>query len=47
LRMRGEREGVSELLAKALPGQTFRGELHNIEHHFAHLEEILKWRWEP
>src|SRR3984957_2213786 len=37
LRMRGEREGVSELLAKAFPGQNFSGTIHNIEHHFAHL----------
>jgi carbamoyltransferase len=41
LRMRGEREGVSELLAKAFPGQNFRGALHNIEHHYAHLSSAF------
>jgi carbamoyltransferase len=41
LRMRGEREGVSELLAKAFPGESFKGALHNIEHHFAHLSSAF------
>jgi predicted NodU family carbamoyl transferase len=41
LRMRGEREGVSELLAKAFPGQGFRGTMHNVEHHFAHLSSAF------
>jgi carbamoyltransferase len=41
LRMRGEREGVSELLAKACPGQSFGGTLHSIEHHFAHLSSAF------
>jgi carbamoyltransferase len=41
LRMRGEREGVFELLAKAVPGQSFKGSIHNVEHHFAHLSSAF------
>jgi carbamoyltransferase len=41
LRMRGERVGVSELLAKACPGQSFGGVMHNIEHHYAHLSSAF------
>jgi carbamoyltransferase len=41
LRMRGEREGVSELLTMLFPGQSFGGTLHNIEHHFAHLSSAF------
>jgi carbamoyltransferase len=41
LRMRGERQGVSALLAKALPGQCFSGMLHNLEHHFADLSSAF------
>jgi len=37
LKNRGARQGVEELLAVAFPGQSFRGRLHHIEHHLAHL----------
>jgi carbamoyltransferase len=41
LRNRRKREGISELLAKALPGQSFRGKFHNVEHHLAHLSSAF------
>jgi carbamoyltransferase len=41
LRIRRKREGVLDLLAKCFPGQNFRGDLHNIEHHFAHLSSAF------
>jgi carbamoyltransferase len=34
---RRKRENILDLLAKYFPGQKFRGDFHNIEHHFAHL----------
>jgi carbamoyltransferase len=37
LRSRRKKEGILDLLAKYFPGQKFRGDFHNIEHHFAHL----------
>jgi carbamoyltransferase len=40
-RNRRKRKGIPELLAKAFPGQTFRGSFHNIEHHLAHLSSAF------
>jgi carbamoyltransferase len=37
LRNRRKREAIPQLLERALPGQSFRGTFHNIEHHLAHL----------
>jgi carbamoyltransferase len=37
LRNKRERAGVREELAEHFPGQRFAGELHEIEHHLAHL----------
>jgi carbamoyltransferase len=37
IRNRRKREGIFELLAKVFPSQHFRGTIHRIEHHFAHL----------
>jgi carbamoyltransferase len=37
LRHRRARSGIRVLLEQAFPGQTVRAELHNIEHHLAHL----------
>ena len=34
---RRKRDSLADLLAKAFPGQEFRGTLHNIEHHLCHL----------
>jgi carbamoyltransferase len=34
---RRKRAGLSELLERAFPGETFRGESHGIEHHLCHL----------
>jgi len=41
LRNRRNREGVVDLLAKSFPDQKFRGDFHNIEHHFAHLSSAF------
>jgi carbamoyltransferase len=41
IRNRRKRESIPELLAKALPGQSFSGVSHNIEHHFAHLSSAF------
>jgi carbamoyltransferase len=41
LRMRGERGGLSELLTRACPGRSFKGVMHNVEHHFAHLSSAF------
>jgi carbamoyltransferase len=41
IKNRRERQGISELLAKAIPSQSFRGAFHNIEHHFAHLSSAF------
>jgi len=37
LRARKERAGADQFLEAALPGQTFRGDVHAVEHHLAHL----------
>src|SRR5262249_19020821 len=34
---RRKREGLTTLLSKEFPHQKFRGELHHVEHHLAHL----------
>jgi carbamoyltransferase len=41
LRNRRERESTPELLTKAFPGHSFRGEFHNIEHHLAHMSSAF------
>jgi carbamoyltransferase len=41
LRNRGKRENTPQLLAQAFPGQFFRGEFHNVEHHLAHLSSAF------
>jgi carbamoyltransferase len=41
LRNRRTREQIPERLAKAFPGQSFRGTFHNIEHHLAHLSSAF------
>lgn len=37
LRARRERESVEERLAREFPGEEFRGRVHYVEHHLAHL----------
>jgi carbamoyltransferase len=37
LKNRRERAGVADALMAALPGQAFRGKVHEVEHHLAHL----------
>lgn len=37
IRNKTKRMGVAELLAQDFPGQEFRGQVHAIEHHMAHL----------
>ncbi|MGH7487661.1 MAG: carbamoyltransferase N-terminal domain-containing protein, partial [bacterium] len=41
IRNRRSREGLSALIAEALPGRSFRGAVHNIEHHLAHLSSAF------
>jgi carbamoyltransferase len=41
LRNRRKRQGTPELLAKAFPGQSFRGTFHNVEHHLAHMSSAF------
>lgn len=41
LRNRGARAGIGDLLAAGFPAQPFRGRLHNIEHHDAHLSSAF------
>jgi carbamoyltransferase len=41
LRNRSKRENAPELLARAFPGDSFRGEFHAIEHHLAHLSSAF------
>jgi carbamoyltransferase len=41
LRNRRKRRQLPELLAEAFPGDSFRGTLHNIEHHLAHLSSAF------
>ena len=37
IRNKRERAGVAAELARAFPGERFRGEVHDVEHHLAHL----------
>ena len=37
IRNRRSREGVAQLLERSMPGATFKGTFHNIEHHLCHL----------
>lgn len=37
LRNRRSRAGLPDLIGKAFPGETFRGKVHAVEHHLAHL----------
>ena len=36
-----ERKGVEGLLAKIFPGQKFKGKVHAVEHHYAHLSSAF------
>lgn len=40
-RNRAARTGLPELLARAFPGAEFRGRLHRVEHHLAHLSSAF------
>jgi len=40
-RNRRKRQGIRRLLAEAFPGRHFRGAVHNIEHHLAHLSSAF------
>ncbi|CAG0934933.1 partial Decarbamoylnovobiocin carbamoyltransferase, partial [Rhodocyclaceae bacterium] len=41
LRNRHRREGVAAQLARAFPGQAFKGQVHAVEHHLAHLSSAF------
>ncbi|MDF1722289.1 MAG: carbamoyltransferase C-terminal domain-containing protein [Minwuia sp.] len=41
IRNRHKRQGLPELIAQSFPGETFRGEIRNIEHHMAHLSSAF------
>jgi carbamoyltransferase len=41
LRNKREREGADSHLAEAFPGQPFRGKVHAVEHHMAHLSSAF------
>ena len=41
IRNKREREGVKAHLARAFPGETFRGKAHAVEHHLAHLSSAF------
>jgi carbamoyltransferase len=41
LRNKRERASVAEHLAAALPGEAFRGQVHQVEHHLAHLSSAF------
>jgi len=41
LRNRSKRQQLPELLAETFPGESFRGEFHQIEHHLAHLSSAF------
>jgi carbamoyltransferase len=41
LRNQRERAGAAEQLARAFPGQEFRGEVHAVEHHIAHMSSAF------
>jgi carbamoyltransferase len=38
---RGKRLSIPKLLAQSFPGESFRGAMHNIEHHLAHLSSAF------
>ena len=42
LKNRQAREGIDELLAAGFPDQEFRGKLHSVEHHLAHLSSVFR-----
>jgi carbamoyltransferase len=41
LRNRRKRENAPKLLVQAFPGESFRGQFHNVEHHLAHLSSAF------
>lgn len=41
LRNRRARLGIGDLLARCFPRDSFRGEIHRVEHHFAHLSSAF------
>src|SRR5262245_15337939 len=41
IKNRRKREGIPELLTKTVPGQSFGGAFHYIEHHLAHLSSAF------
>lgn len=41
IRNKRERAGVTEHLAEAFPGEAFRGQVHAVEHHMAHLSSAF------
>ena len=41
LKNRMARAGIAELFARSFPGIAFKGQIHNIEHHFAHLSSAF------
>ena len=41
LKNRQAREGINDLLRESIPDQKFRGEVHQIEHHLAHLSSAF------
>ncbi|MCB1609532.1 MAG: hypothetical protein KDI71_21420, partial [Xanthomonadales bacterium] len=41
IRNKRERAGVAEHLAEEFPGQSFRGQVHGIEHHYCHLSSAF------
>jgi len=41
IRTRKERAGADQLLGELFPDQTFRGKLHGVEHHMAHLSSAF------
>lgn len=41
IRNKRERAGVAEHLARAFPGESFRGKVHGIEHHLCHLSSAF------
>ena len=41
LRNKRERAGVAEQLARAIPDQEFRGAVHGVEHHLAHMSSAF------
>jgi carbamoyltransferase len=41
IRNKRERAGVAEQLARAFPGEAFRGSVHPVEHHLAHMSSAF------